>query len=79
MCKDCIVADEYTAQLRAKKLQQEVDDLALKLTYFHNGGEISKCPPFTPGGLKVYSPDERPERGLIMTEDGPKVDFKERE
>jgi len=79
MCKKCVVADEYTRKLRYDALHAENKDKWLREDFIANGGEITFCPPFTPGGVKVYSPDERPERGLIMTKEGPRVDFKERE
>lgn len=73
MCQKCVVADEYTESLRDQKMFEELRDWALRVEYFAKGGTITYCPPFTPGGLRVYSIDERPERSINATPKGFKV------
>lgn len=77
--KAFLVADEYTQSIYdAWKAKEDADD-QLKQEYFDRGGTITKCPPLTPGGLRVYSRGNRPERGLVLTPNGIKVSFEERE
>ena len=74
MCVECVVADEYTQQIYTNKIEEALLDGVAFWEYLAvDGNEITHCPPFTSGGLRLYSHDERPESNLIVTVEGIKV------
>lgn len=74
-----LVANEYTQSIYDARDAELEAEAKLRREYFARGGTIKKCPALTPGGLRVYSRGDRPERGLILTPEGVRVNFKESE